>query len=415
MYFLFEHSTDEDARQGMASDGGILKDSRVKLYLSSRTEMQKIIEETRQQHMALQSVATGGSNMATASAAPILRPFIGGPFASTTALPPQNNSAISGPSGPRPTPGTGISNFHSHIDNSQGHLGGYDHQMYQQQQSHQQFNPSQNMLSGGGTYPAQGGGFVPHMNPSQNYAPHMSQGGSLPPQHFGPRSGSAVSDGPPLGLYGVGQHGPHAPVPEANNMYDHGCPQRYGRDRRDSAGTPPEVLDRNRDAGRGGYRSRDRGRRDRQDREKDKGPDVGRRGRRSRSRSRSGSRGRGRDRDRRRRSRSDSRQRSKNSRDRDRNGKLSKSGLLPTPAEQLANEKLNDSSCDTSVQLRLLAGDLTYRDIRDYLSGINVPNTCIKMINALDGYRFGLAYIRFTSNEDKLKALARHNGKYFII
>jgi RNA recognition motif-containing protein len=66
---------------------------------------------------------------------------------------------------------------------------------------------------------------------------------------------------------------------------------------------------------------------------------------------------------------------------------------------------------DTSVQLRLLTGDLTYRDIRDYLSGINVPNTCIKMINALDGYRFGLAYIRFTSNEDKLKALSRHNGK----
>ncbi|KAK4017416.1 RNA-binding protein 12 [Daphnia magna] len=398
-------STDEDARQGMASDGGILKDSRVKLYLSSRTEMQKIIEETRQQHMALQAVATGGPNMATTSSAAIQRPFVGGPFASTTALPPQNNASISGPSGPRPTMGTGISNFHLHMENTQGHLGGYDHQMYQQQQSHQLFSQSQSMMSGVGTNPAHGGGFAPHLIPSQTYSPHLSQGGP-----YGPRLGGAIGDEPPLGPYGVGQHVLHEPAVETNNLYDHGGPQRFGRDRRDSAGTPPEVVDRNRDGGRGGYRSRDRGRRDRQEREKDKGPDVGRRGRRSRSRSRSGSRGRGRDRDRRRRSRSDSRERAKNSRDRDRNGKLSKSGLLPTPADQMEKQTSHEQASDTSVQLRLLAGDLTYRDIRDYLSGINVPNTCIKMINALDGYRFGLAYIRFTSNEDKLKALARHNG-----
>lgn len=38
-------STDEDARQAMASDGGMLKESRIKLFLSSRTEMQKIIEQ----------------------------------------------------------------------------------------------------------------------------------------------------------------------------------------------------------------------------------------------------------------------------------------------------------------------------------------------------------------------------------
>jgi len=48
-------STDEDARQAMASDGGMLKDARVKLFLSSRSEMQKIIEDTRQQHLALQA------------------------------------------------------------------------------------------------------------------------------------------------------------------------------------------------------------------------------------------------------------------------------------------------------------------------------------------------------------------------
>ena len=66
------------------------------------------------------------------------------------------------------------------------------------------------------------------------------------------------------------------------------------------------------------------------------------------------------------------------------------------------------------MQLRLLAGDLTYRDIRDYLNGIHVPNTCIKMINAFDGYRFGLAYIRFTSKVDKQKALSRHNGNFAI-
>ena len=65
---------------------------------------------------------------------------------------------------------------------------------------------------------------------------------------------------------------------------------------------------------------------------------------------------------------------------------------------------------ETSIQLRMLTGDLTYKDIRQYLDGISIPNTCIKMINGLDGYRFGFAYIRLTSQADKQKALARHNG-----
>ena len=411
----FKFSTDEDARQGMASDGGMLKDSRVKLYLSSRTEMEKIIEETRQQHLAMQAAVSGGSNMASTSAAAVVgqRPFVGGPFApSATPAAAHINPSLSGPPGLRPTSSTIGGNFHLHMDPSQSHPGGYDHQIYQQQQpqSHQPFNPSQNMLAGGGQNPVHAGGFPPHMNPSQTYVPHLSQGGPHIPQHFGPRAREVI-DEPPLLPYVGGQQMLHGPSGEMQDMYGHGVPQRFDQNRRNSRDSPPDVLDRNRDMGRAGYRSKERSRRDRQERDKERGLDMGRRGRRSRSRSRSGSRGRGRDR--RRRSRSDSRERARNSRDRDRdrNGKLSKSGLLPTPAEEMEGKLPNEHVPDTSVQLRLLSGDLTYRDIRDYLSGINVPNTCIKMINALDGYRFGLAYIRFTSNEDKLKALTRHNGK----
>ena len=404
-------STDEDARQGMASDGGLLKDSRVKLYLSSRTEMQKIIEETRQQHLAMQAAATG----VPANTASVPRPFIGGPFA-----PVATAAAAAAPVAPapvqRPASNNSNTNFHLHMDAASqgGHPGGYEHQMYQQQpSSHQPFNQSQRMMMSG---PAHGGGFPPRMNQPQQQQQqyhHLAQG---PPaqQHFGPAQhmNRGVEPGPMYG--GQQQHGG-----PAGDMYGGGGPpERFDRDRRDSRDMPPEVaLDRNRDMEPrgGGYRSsRDRGRRDRDGRDKDRGPDTGsRRGRRSRSRS--GSRGRGR----RRRSRSDSpRERSRTSRDRGGNGKqpppgVGKSGLLPTPADQMEN-KSNETEAETSVQLRLLAGDLTYRDIRDYLNGIHVPNTCIKMINAFDGYRFGLAYIRFTSKVDKQKALSRHNGKFAI-
>lgn len=403
----------------MASNGGMLKDSRVKLFLSSRTEMQKIIEETRQQHLAMQAAATGVPNMASTSAASVQRPFIGGPFAPVTAPVTHINPSVAA----SVRPASSNSNFHSHMDTSQVHPGGFDRQMYpqqqQQQQSHQPFNQSQRMLPGAGPNqsPVHVGGFPPRMNQpqqqqQQTYVPHLSQGGHSV-QHFGPRMSREVSDEPPLGPYGGQQQMHGGPSGEmGHDMYHHGGGgglERFDRDRRDSRDIPPEVVDRNRDMDRGGYRNRDRGRRDRE-RDKDRGPDMGRRGRRSRSRSRSGSRGRGRDR--RRRSRSDSRERSRTSRDRDRNGKLSssKSGLLPTPADQMENNQSNEPAPDTSVQLRLLAGDLTYRDIRDYLNGIHVPNTCIKMINAFDGYRFGLAYIRFTTKADKQKALSRHNG-----
>lgn len=374
----------------MASDGGMLKDSRVKLFLSSRTEMQKIIEETRQQHLALQA-ATGMANIIP-MAASMQRPFTSGPFA-----------PIPGPAAHVPTatpvrpaaPNTGNNSF-SNMDSSQGHLGSYEQQMFQsqqQQQSHQLYNQNQRMLlEGTGQNPMQG--FPPHMNQPQPYAPQGSQ--CLPQQQFGPRMRGANGN-PPLGPYGGQQHMP-GPVEEPGGVFPHHTGERLDQDRRNS----PLDTDRHRDVDRGGYRSRDRNRRDRES-DKDKG-----RGRRSRSRS--GSRGRGRDR--RRRSRSDSRDRRKNSRDRDRNGKSGKSGLLPTPAEQMQGKGQQNeaAAADTSVQFRLLAGDLTYRDIRDYLHGITLPNTCIKMINALDGYRFGLAYIRLTSRADKQKALSRHNG-----
>uniref|UniRef100_A0A069DX97 RRM domain-containing protein n=1 Tax=Panstrongylus megistus TaxID=65343 RepID=A0A069DX97_9HEMI len=49
-------STDEDARQAMLLDGGKLKEIKIKLFLSSRTEMLKIIEQARQQAIKLQTL-----------------------------------------------------------------------------------------------------------------------------------------------------------------------------------------------------------------------------------------------------------------------------------------------------------------------------------------------------------------------
>lgn len=48
-------SSDEDARQAMGRDGGMIKDSRIKLFLSSRNEMQKVIEQARNQTLGLKS------------------------------------------------------------------------------------------------------------------------------------------------------------------------------------------------------------------------------------------------------------------------------------------------------------------------------------------------------------------------
>ncbi|RWS12335.1 RNA-binding-like protein 2 [Dinothrombium tinctorium] len=48
-------ASDEDARQAMGRDGGVIKDARVKLLLSSRSEMQKVIEQARNQTLGLKS------------------------------------------------------------------------------------------------------------------------------------------------------------------------------------------------------------------------------------------------------------------------------------------------------------------------------------------------------------------------
>lgn len=55
--FLFSLicSTDEDARQAMALNGGRLKETQVTLLLSSRAEMQKVIETARQQTVSFMS------------------------------------------------------------------------------------------------------------------------------------------------------------------------------------------------------------------------------------------------------------------------------------------------------------------------------------------------------------------------
>ena len=365
------YSTDEDARQAMATDGGMLKQSRVKLFLSSRNEMQKIIEQARQQHLAMQG---GGDGAYPGAAPPLRQPFA----AAAVSQQPADMGMVEQP-----------------------------HHHHQQQQP---FVQNQRMLH----VPGGGGGGGGSAYPPPPMIPHSMYGGNVPPQ-----------GGPQYGAHVVQNNG-HMPGPAGPMYGSHvmggDTPPMVGGVR-DPRGMMAES-DRMRDMERGGgpmgsnrrgerARSRDRGgggRREGSNR------DMVRRGGGKRSRSRSRSRGR----ERRHRSRSSSRER-RRSRDRERNNKAAmlKVGapLLPNPQEELelqnaaaAAAQRNNGEPNTSIQLRMLSGDLTYRDIREYLSGINVPNTCIKMINAFDGYRFGLAYIRFTLQSDKQKAMARHSG-----
>lgn len=53
--------TDEDARRAMLMDSGRIKDSRIKLLLSSRSEMQKVIESARSRNLMMQGVISPGS------------------------------------------------------------------------------------------------------------------------------------------------------------------------------------------------------------------------------------------------------------------------------------------------------------------------------------------------------------------
>ncbi|GAB6020778.1 hypothetical protein CHUAL_003437 [Chamberlinius hualienensis] len=55
-------SSDEDARQAMLLDSGKIKDIRLKLMLSSRAEMQKVIEAARSRHTAIQPGVTSPTN-----------------------------------------------------------------------------------------------------------------------------------------------------------------------------------------------------------------------------------------------------------------------------------------------------------------------------------------------------------------
>lgn len=48
-----KNSTDDDARKAMRLDGGKLKETQVRLFLSSRAEMQEVIETARQTTMSL--------------------------------------------------------------------------------------------------------------------------------------------------------------------------------------------------------------------------------------------------------------------------------------------------------------------------------------------------------------------------
>ncbi|XP_032527915.1 RNA-binding protein 12 [Danaus plexippus] len=70
-------STDEDARQAMMLDGGKIKEIQVKLLLSSRSEMHKVIEAARQNVPLLNINAPAASPAPTpaAPAAPVITPF----------------------------------------------------------------------------------------------------------------------------------------------------------------------------------------------------------------------------------------------------------------------------------------------------------------------------------------------------
>lgn len=55
MFFL-KISTDDDARKAMRLDGGKLKEIQVRLFLSSRAEMQEVIETAQQTTMKLMQI-----------------------------------------------------------------------------------------------------------------------------------------------------------------------------------------------------------------------------------------------------------------------------------------------------------------------------------------------------------------------
>lgn len=58
---------DEDARQAMERDGGLIKENRIKLLLSSRSEMQRVIEQARNQTLGIKAIDNPASVTSTNS------------------------------------------------------------------------------------------------------------------------------------------------------------------------------------------------------------------------------------------------------------------------------------------------------------------------------------------------------------
>ena len=376
-------STDEDARQGMALDGRMLKDSCVKLYLSSRTEMQKIIEETRQQHLALQVASVSAQRPFGNVGQPV--PFM---TASTclVATPPLSAGQLPDNIPTQIRPSSNANNhMQQHIESSQAHIRQEFDADFSQRPVHQQlYNPHIQQLEQLTNVERDFHRENPHHISGINvkmdqtsYAPvhHGGQKQFMASHHFrGPSNEFqmelSVRDdmSRPMNNQGI----------KINTFED----RIIRMDCRDSAGT--SELERNGEIERGGFRNKERIRGNR-DRDRERGF---RRGRKSRSRSRSGS-----PRPRRRRSRSSSPERRKGlkDQDRDRNGKSNKS-LLPTPPVGQSEFRSKTptefsqieerSGTDTCIQFRLLTGELSYRDIREYFRGIITPSNSIKMINA---------------------------------
>lgn len=71
--FLF-FSTDEDARQAMMLNGAKLKETQVSLLLSSRAEMQKVIETARQQTISFMNFSTQQPTVTATPSLPVITP-----------------------------------------------------------------------------------------------------------------------------------------------------------------------------------------------------------------------------------------------------------------------------------------------------------------------------------------------------
>lgn len=82
-------STDEDARQAMMKNGEKLKDGQISLLLSSRAEMQKVIEQARARTLSMMS---GGGATPAVAIPPVITPAI--TTVPATIVPPMTSLAI---------------------------------------------------------------------------------------------------------------------------------------------------------------------------------------------------------------------------------------------------------------------------------------------------------------------------------